>query len=238
MSMRLDFKNPRSVMEFLQKPTLQIAEALTGILCSDSKDWKLSAGHIVQAIIRGDLLTQLGQEIKTYQDTGKIKRDIFETDFNRASLKEIIGFIDSETPDGVRFRAMKSVFLGSLETTADEVLTYELMKICRQLSSMEIMILSANYNVVKGTAKPTAKGIEWGAAIRIEYWAQIIAEQIGHNLPEIVLQYEEHLIALKLISDRHYPIDRTRVTENFEKTQYFRLTSLGYKLCEFITKYD
>ena len=226
----------KSVMQFLQQPTAKIAEALTGILASDLKDWKLSAGKIIQATIKGNLLTQLGREIEKYRQEGKIKEDYLESDINRASLKELLKFIDEEAPDEIRFKAIKSIFLSSLGQ-CDEVLAYELLQICKKLSSMEIMILSVNYNVVKGVANPTATGITHSAT-QIKYWAQIIAKQIGHNLSEIVLQYEDHLIELKLISDRHYPIDRTRVTENFDATPHFRLTPLGYKLCEFITKYD
>ena len=227
----------KSIMQFLQQPTLKVAEALTGILTSDLKDWKLSAGRILQSVITGNLLTQLGREIEKYQKEGKIKEDYLENDINCASLKELLKFIDEEAPDEVRFKAMKSIFFSSIDG-GDDSLAYELMQICKKLSSMEILILSANYSVVKGTSKPTTKGIEWGATRQVNYWAQIIAEQIGHNLPEIVLQYEDHLIALRLISDRHYTIDKTRVTENFKGTSYFRLTQLGHKLCEFIIKYE
>ncbi|MDD5617466.1 MAG: hypothetical protein PHG69_00055 [Candidatus Omnitrophica bacterium] len=232
----IKFDDVKSIMQFLKQPTIKIAEALTGILASDMKDWKFSAGKIVQATIKGDLLTQLGREIEKYQKEGKIKEDYLKSDIDRASFKELLKFIDKETPDEIRFRAMKSIFLVSIGNR-DGVLAHELLQICKQLSSMEIMILSANYNVVKETAKPTASDVT-SSATKIEYWAQIIAEQIGHNLSEIVLQYEDHLITLKLISDRHYPIDRTRVTKNFDATPYFRLTPLGHKLCEFITKYE
>lgn len=225
----------KSIMQFLKEPTLKIAEALTGILASDLQDWKLSAGKILQATIKGSLLTHLGREIEKYRKEGRIKEDYLKSDINRASFKELLKFIDEEVPNEIRFNAMKSIFLTSIEN-GDEVLAHELLQICKQLSSMEIMILSASYNVAKATAKPTASGIT-SSATQIKYWAQIIAEQIGHNLSEIVLQYEDHLIALKLISDRHYSIDRTRVTDNFDATPYFRLTLLGYKLCEFITRY-
>ncbi len=233
---KIKFDDVKGVTQFLQQSTAKIAEALTGVLSSDLKDWKLSAGKIVQSVIKGNLLTQLGRELTKYREEGKIKEDYLESDFNRASLKELLRFIDEEAPDEIRFKAMKSIFLSSLGQD-DEVLAYELLLICKKLSSMEIMILSVNYNVVKGVAKPTATGITHSAT-QIKYWAQIIAEQIGHNLSEIVLQYEDHLIELKLISDRHYPIERTRVTENFDATPFFRLTPLGYKLCEFITRYD
>ena len=97
-------------MKFLQEPTVKIAEALTGILASDFKDWKLSAGKIVQAVIKGSLLTQLGREIEKYQEEGKIKEDYLESDIDRASFKELLEFIDEEVPDEIRFKAIKSIF--------------------------------------------------------------------------------------------------------------------------------
>lgn len=131
---------------------------------------------------------------------------------------------------------MKSIFFSSVDG-GDDALAYELIQICKKLSSMEILILSANYNVVKGTSKSTAKGIEWGANRVVGCWAQIISEQVGHNLSEVVLRYEDHLIEIKLISDLDRK-DKTIVSNTFIPTSYFRLTPLGYKLCEFITKYD
>lgn len=237
---KLDLENPASLMQFLQQPTLQIAEFLTGVLVSDKKDWKLSAGHLIQATIKGNLLTQLGNEIKKYQSEGKIKENFLETDLNRASFKELLEFLDSEAPDEVRFKAMKSIFFTSLAENDEELLAYELMKTCRKLSSMEIQILVANFNITVGKSKPVPHGIEWGSNRIISYWASNIAEQIGHHIPEIIFQYEEHLITLQLISRKRYPqVQITNlVATEFEPTKYFRMTDLGYKLCEFITKYE
>ena len=50
----INLGNVKSVMQFLKQPTLEIAEALTGILASDLKDWKLSAGKIIQSIVKGN----------------------------------------------------------------------------------------------------------------------------------------------------------------------------------------
>lgn len=235
---KLDLENPENLMQFLQQPTLQIAEFLTGVFASDKKDWKLSAGHLIQATIKGNLLTQLGNEIKKYQGEGKIKENFLESDINRASLKELLEFIDSETPDEIRFKAMKSIFFASLANNSDEIFSYELMRICRKLSSMEVQILIANYNIVIGKSKPVPHGIEWGSSRRIRYWAENIAEQIGHGMPDMVMAYENHLTELMLISGKHYPLETTQIVEGFEPTNYFRMTDLGYKLCEYITKYE
>src|SRR3989338_8177761 len=154
--------NAKGIMQFLQQPTLKIAEALTGIFTSDSKDWKLSAGKIVQAAIKGHALTQLGKEKEKYRTEGKIKEDYFESDVNRASLKELLKFIDEEAPDEIRFKAMKSIFFSSIENgvTDDQgAIAYQILNIAKQLSSTEVLILSANYNLEKGMGKPRTPGI-------------------------------------------------------------------------------
>lgn len=223
-------------MQFLQQPTVKIAEALTGILASDLKDWKLSAGKIIQATIKGNLLTQLGREIKKYREEGKIKEDYLESDINRASFKELLKFIDEETPDEIRFKAMKSIFLTSAEGK-DESLAYELLQICKQLSSGEILILKAAYDIVNSRLAPNMPGVAHNENLA-NRWFALIAKQIGHDLPHLVAVHEDHLAALQLISPRSQPKNFSVPTINFEPTQHFRLTPLGIKLCEFITRYD
>ena len=68
-----DFNNPKELSKFLKQPALALAEFLTGVLSSDLSNYKLSAGKLVQAGIRGKLLSQFGREIKKYRDDGKIK---------------------------------------------------------------------------------------------------------------------------------------------------------------------
>jgi len=63
-------------------------------------------------------------------------------------------------------------------------------------------------------------------------WLHLISEQIGHNIPSLVEVYEENLERLSLITARPHS-DRSGIG----KSAYFRLTELGYKLCEFINKY-
>lgn len=229
----LKLDNVKNITKFLQQPTIRIAETLTGILISNTKDWKLSAGRLVQAAIKGKFLTQLGEELKKYKEEGRIKEDFFANDKNRASLYEILNFIDKEAPDEERFKAMKSVFLSSVSkdaTQRDEELAYELLAICKELSSGELLILKAACDITQGRLSPNMT-VSLVISGRNE-WLDLIAKQIGHGLPALVEKYEEHLMQLKLISGKKY-----QDGSGIEPTPYFRLTSLGYKLCEFITKY-
>ena len=224
----INLDSEKSVMKFLQQPTVKIAEVLTGILASDMKDYKLSAGQIVQASIKGRCLTQLGKELEEYREKGKIKEDFFESDKNRMSLYELLSFIDNDVPDEERFRAMKSIFLSSVSKDAkkeDEEMAYEIMQICKRLSSGDLIILKAVYNLVQKNEHNNGLG-------GVKDWLDIIAQKIGHSISSLVEVHEERLMKLKLIGDRRYS-DKS----GFMKTKYFRLTELGYKLCEFISKY-
>ncbi len=231
----------QDIMGFLQQPALKIAEAITGILSSDKKDLKLSTGQLVQAAIKCNLLTQLGEEIKVYRNKGKIRENYLKSDINRATFKELLSFIDDESPDDVRFKAIKSIFISSIEKGVDakgEMLAYQIMQICKKLSSAEILILKANYQLVKNENYFAGKGVDFENA-RVSNWSQVVAGQIGHGLSELVLQYETHLIDLRLISDYQYSSgQKTRVETNFSKTSYYRLTELGYELCKFIIQYE
>lgn len=237
----INIKSKKGIVEFLKQPTIKIAEFLTGFLSSDANDYKLSGGHLVQAVLKRNLFTQLGREINKYVKEGKIKEDYFATNLNQQTLSELLKFIDTEVPDEERFKAIKSIFFASVSKDSaenDEILAYEFIKICKDLSSMEILILSANYAVVNNTGRSLTRGIEWGSNRGVSYWAQIISEKTGHNLPEFVLQFENHLMNLQLISLRQFMQNNTELTNYFMPTPYFRLTPLGYKLCEFMTKYE
>ncbi len=228
------FSDIKGLMKILQQPTIKIAEFLTGVLVSELKDWKLSAGRLVQSVIKGNLLTQLGREIKKYQMKGEIKEDYLENNINQACFKEILTFIDSETPDEIRFRAMKSIFFCSISKDTkleDQILAYQLMQICKQLSSGEILILKAIWDMRHNRIKA---GVTLNpSTTRAREWLKNIALQIGHNLPHLVELHERKLIELSLITSRTYP-DRSGITHG----SFYRLTDLGVKLCEFITRYE
>lgn len=230
----INIDDTQSIIKFLKAPTIKIAEALTGMLASDKSELRLSAGRLVQASIKHKFLTQLGEEIKKYIEKGKIKENYFATHKEQASLCELLKFIDEDVPDEERFRAMKSIFLTSISVETeneDKELSYELLKICRKLTSGELLILKAAYDIANGKTTVTlaTKMEEFSNAAN---WLKIISEHLGHNLPSLVEIYEKNLSELKLITDRLYS-DRS----GFGKSKYFRLTTLGLKLCEFIIKY-
>lgn len=229
----------KSVMKFLHEPTLRIAEALTGILASETKDWKLSTGKIVQSFIKGNFFTQLGREIEKYREEGEIKEDYFATHKNRASLYELLKFLDEDVPDEELFIAIKSIFFSGISkesTQLDEALAYEFLQTAKKLSGIEILILKANFELAqKEITDDVDKGYLGNAQSKRSAWKVVIAQQMGYGkLHAIITKYEKNLESLGLISSR---VGDTRFPDEFEPTQKYRLTEMGYKFCEFITKY-
>ncbi|MFZ5982478.1 MAG: hypothetical protein ACOYS2_02835 [Patescibacteria group bacterium] len=227
----IDPENKESIIEFLQKPTIAIAETITGLLASDDKEKKLLASRLMQGVLKGNFFTQFGRELKNLREEGKIKEDYFATNNQRASLLELLKFIDDEIPDEEVFKAMKSIFFKSIAkdaTEEDELLGYQLLRICKQLGSGEVMTLKVSYEIFNqkdGRSLPTS------SQTSATSWLGDISEAL--NLPQQAIElFEDKLIDLKLITDRLHS-DRSGI-----RPQNFRLTDLGIKLCEFIISFD
>ncbi len=231
----IKLNDEKSVMRFLRESTVKIAEALTRILVSEKQDLKLSAGKIIQAVIKGNLLTQLGREIEKYRNQGKIKEDYFATHRNRALLYELLKFLDEEVPEEELFTAIKSIFFSGISrgvTKHEEVLAYEFLQTAKRLRATEILILKANFEIAQKKTKLEIQNIDT-IYVR-DVWFTYIAKQMGYEVhTAIVEKYEPNLISLGLIS----PVTHND-NSGFKATMYFRLTATGYKFCEFITNFE
>ena len=236
---KLELDNAKGVMQFLKDPTVKIAEAITGILASDQKDWKLSAGKLVQAAIKGVLITEFGKQIIEYQKKGRIKEDYFATHKTRASLYELLKFLDDEVPDEELFTAIKSIFFSGISKNAsrqDEALTYEFLQTAKKLTGTEILILRANLDLVHGKKLEsiTEEQIKNARSDRA-VWQRVIAWQMGYgNMFSIIAKYERNLESLGLISPR---VDNPSFQSEFIPTKDLRLTEMGNKFCEYISNY-
>lgn len=228
----IKFDDAESVAKFLQQPASKIAEFITGILVSDTKDWKLSAGRLVQASIKSKLFFQLGKEIKEYIDKGKIKEDYLDKGQNYQALSDLLQFIDETAPGEDRFNAMKTLFFKTVlyeSTDEEQILSYQFMNICKDLYSGDLLVLKAAYDIVNGNLSPRL-----GSTVDLKnksasYWFGTISKQIGHTIASLVEVHEDKLSNLKLIADRTMS-DRSGIGSS----EYFRLTDLGYKICEYI----
>lgn len=237
----LDIKDEKSLMKFLREPTIRIAEFVTGLLAAESKDWKLTAGRLLQSLIKCDLFTELGRQIYKYRENGKIKEDYFATNKTRASLYELLKFIDEKAPDEELFKAIKSIFFSGISmnsTELDEFWSYEFIKLVKDISGTEILILKAAYEIANDKANFDVKErLENKTHLQMRsVWRNNISLQMKLGGGEsIVFRYEENLEKLGLISPRE---ENNRFSGDFITTAKYRLTDMGYKFCEFMTRYE
>lgn len=233
----INLDNPKNVIEFLQQPATKIGEFITGLLVSDTKDYKLSAGHLVQASIKCDLYSQVGKEIKKYIENGKIKEDFLGEEFNKKSLADLLKFIDETSPGKARFNAMKTLFFKSVSSDLKQevqTISYQFMKICRKLESSDLLILKAAYDIkchrFNKKLVTTEVNHKHLLSNRVaDSWLKTISDQIGHGISSLIEVQEEKLISLKLIGPRTAS-DKSGISANGN----YRLTELGCRICDFI----
>ena len=206
-----------------------LIEGLTGIFASDRKEHVLALGHVLQRLRTGGFLRVLRRELQEYCKRGRIKPDYMDTEQHRECLQEMLDFLDGDGPDQVRFTLMKKIFLvTATETlsTRESVLPQQYMRICRGLSSGEVLVLTSTYARAKaGGALPTS-----GSA---RAWLTAIAEESGLKHHELVELHERTLIEKNMLTPRTLP-DHSGIMAGPE----FRLTHLGFAVCEFLSGYD
>ncbi len=219
-------RDPNLLKPFLEQPKLKIAEFITGALSNGLSDWTKIGGRLVQGVIVGNLMTQVGREINKLIDEGKIKENYAETKYGFKSLEELLKFIDSEAPDEDRFNAVKAMFFAlnsvDVKNLGEEILRYQLFHVSTKLSSSQLLTMRAAYEFKKNHTQHSSA----------EAWLQDISKQIGHNSKGLVENDETVLEQEKLITGRTYN-DRSGV-----RGHNGRLSDFGISLVEYILKYE
>jgi len=210
------------------KDTLsQLAEGLTGIAASDRKELVFSVGHILQSLRKGLFLSRFLEEWNAYRDKGRVKDDYLGTEQHQACLQELLEFLDHDSPDEIRFETLKKIFLvAATETASDRtsLLPYQFLRLSRGMSSGEIIVLNATYQIAKEGFQEVSAAAQW---------LEIIASRSGLKHPALVEIHEEKLIQKYMILGRRHT-DRSGVIVK----PHFRLTSLAFELCEYIANYE
>jgi hypothetical protein len=75
LELTLRTQNADALSKFFDQPATYIAETVTGALAEGMKGVAASAGRLVQAALKVQLLTQVAREIRYFQEKGKIKED-------------------------------------------------------------------------------------------------------------------------------------------------------------------
>lgn len=230
----IDSKN--KLLNLLNAPTKKISDVLFGLIKADRSDLADTTHRLFTGILKNDLILELGKVIEHYRKKGEIKEDYLENDFNRMSLKEIFNIIDSDPPDEIKFKAIKSVFLSGVATSAkegDEMLAYQYLSLLKRMDSGEILTLKTAYAIKN--AKKFDPGFGQPLVMYQRNWPISIVNNSAISYKELVQLYEEILVGLKLL----YPYDlMSDDTDGRNRRMTFRLTDLGISLCEFITNYD
>jgi hypothetical protein len=204
-------------------------EGITGIASSDRKDWGLSIGYLCQRLRGGKFLKTLSDEWNKYREKGEIKDDYMSSEQHQACLQEMLDFLDKDSPDEIRFSFLKKILLiTATETTSDRnsVIPQQFMKICRSLSSGEILVMQGAYSFFKNSNIDPND-------INVQSWLNNVARESGLKYPSLVESHESELERKKIITDRLYS-DKSGV----KLGKYYRLTDLGYQICKFIESYD
>jgi len=215
--------------EVFNATLLALTEALTGIMASDKKEWALSIGHLLQRVRGGRFLKTLSDDWMKYRKKGRIKDDYLDTEQGQACLQEILDSLDKESPDEIRFNAMKAVLLAAAtETTTnrDSFLPQQFMRVCRTLSSGELIVLGGSLKVYESNHR---FGLNVGTHKECRFWAQHVAAETKLTYADLVLSFERSLAAKGLIAENTGSNDR-----QFLVTEHLRLTEFGYNLCKFV----
>jgi len=220
-------RDSEALAAFLDQPLIKIAELVTGLLAGGRSDFVLAGGRLVQAALKGKIFKQLGVELRALMEKGRINEDYAKTKYGFKSLVELLDFIDSEVPDEDRLNAVKAMFLALNSVDAkegEELLNYQLLQIAKRLSSSQLLVLAACFELVQRADKlrPQADAREWFAAI---------AAHCGHKVLGLVEQADRALVDLLLLTPRAFSDGSAISRVNW------RLTDLGMIFCERLRKY-
>ncbi|MBN2269944.1 MAG: hypothetical protein JXN61_04975 [Sedimentisphaerales bacterium] len=204
-----------------------LAEGITGLAAADKKELSLSVGHLFQALLKGRLLSQFAEEWKRLREKGRIKEDYESSEQHVACLQEMLEFLDKDVPDQVTFDFLKKIFFVAAtdpDTDRESLLPHEYMRVCRRLSSGEVIVLATAFRVPKAEYARLSAGATG--------WLRVIADRSGLAHTGLVEVHEEELMEKKLLTPRRHS-DRSGV----EVGPHFRLTDLAYAICDYIEKY-
>lgn len=224
----------------LKEITLPVIQVASGILQSDKKVVIKSIGDSLQEFVKGNQWYRLKKEIQKYREKGKSNEEYFNNPEKTVRLLDFLKLFDDKIPDEDIFRAMKSIFFTTISkdtSEQDEVLGYELLKICKKLDSGDILVLKTCYKLkdVKDDSLVDDK-LERN---RFDYWLTIIS--VALDLPEEIIEiHEQKLVEQNLLSERGSfggdDVVLSKITTIDPENA--RLTGLGLKLYEFIANYQ
>lgn len=202
-------------------------DGITGFASAEKGDFAHTANRLFKSLFSNEFFDQLMLEWDFYCQKGKIDLDYTNSKPYMNSLSELLDYLDTNIPNYEVAETLKKLFFISAYKDYYEdnkLLTIEYMKIIKKLSSGELAVLFATYNLIKGGIPDSCNASKWLA---------IVAEKSNLVYKELVEVYERRLMDLGLITARLY-----NDGSGIDKGKYCRLTDLGYNLCKYIENYD
>ena len=178
----------------------------------------------------GQFLSTFAEEWNQYRAKGKVEDDYEFSEQHHVCLQELLEFLDKDSPDETRFKILKQIFLVAASeevSDRDSLLPQQYMKIARKLSSAEIVLLTTIW--IMDCDEDINHNKRYSAA----EWLKEVTIASGLEHIELVETNEQELMDKKLLTPRTHG-DGSGVNIK----PHFRLSSLGYKLCEFIQVYE
>ena len=223
MATDLTPKKSDEVSGLLGRTVDSVVQGLTGLAASEKKDVALSVGHIIQRMRAGKFVQTVKDEWDNLVAKGKIQEEFVESEQNLDCLQDLLDFIDKDVPDAQRFAAMKNLYLHvavDADSPRPDYLPQQLMKVCRSLSSGEIIVLLTTYKVTLSQRSFQENHVSASG------WLKTIADESG-LYGELVQIYEETLITKGFLPRRIHS-DGSGVVVG----KHFRLTELAVALCQ------
>jgi hypothetical protein len=215
---------------FLEHPCSQALEAITGAFALGTRQLGVAAGRMAQAILKGQMYSQLAEEWRILRKAGKIADNLGETKYGLYTWAELMKLIDDECPDSERLDALKAAFYSINKinvSDADQIVAYQLWQISKELRSGDILLLRSIYAQINRA--PDAQ---------YRVWATHMAKVSGLEILELLERHEKHLTDMLLMSPRY------QVTGDIQhgiasgiNSQNNRLSQLGFRFCKNIETY-
>ncbi|MFZ0911664.1 MAG: hypothetical protein WBQ76_02420 [Candidatus Korobacteraceae bacterium] len=226
---------PEVIADFLEQPLGFIAELVTGMLAEGPKQLAVFGGKIAQAALKGHLFEEFAREVQDFRKKGKIDENFGDTKYGYQSWVELLTIIDNECPDPDRLEALKAMFfsVNSVKSTdAQKILAYQLFQIAKELTSSQLLLMKACYELGKSGELANVDNIDrahTGVGATREQWIQLVIKWLGHDVRALISRDDEILVRLRLLGeDSGFSVSSAK---------HGRLTDLGLRFCKNIENY-
>ncbi|GMB00940.1 hypothetical protein [Pelosinus sp. IPA-1] len=213
----------KQASQYYKDKMLVTAQFFTGLISSKRSEMIQSVGHAIQGMFSGKFLETLEKEFKYYIDAGKIKDDYIKSDQNLMCFIELLRSLEQDLPDPSRLELLKKIYIVTAtedKSSRESPLPLQFMQMAKELTSGEILVLFAAYNL---------EGIS--VSSQSEFIIKLITKS-GLEYAEIVTKVHQSLF------EKNY-LKSVR-TEAILNPILIRdlFTPLGRAFCDYVVHYD